>query len=263
MLILVSPAKSLDFESRPATRKHSEPRLLDHSRELVEVMAQKAPDEIASLMSISPDLAELNFERFQSFETPFTTKNARPAILAFNGDVYQGLNAPENFSERDYTHAQKTLRILSGLYGVLRPLDLIQPYRLEMGSKVSVNDSRDLYEYWGSAITELLNRDLAESPGPRAVINLASKEYFQSVDQSQLDGRLITPHFRDRGADGEYKIIAFFAKRARGAMAAWLIQQRVSSVRKIRDFDGLGYRFDPELSSSDDLVFTRDESKPV
>ena len=193
MLIVVSPAKALDYSSKLPTRKHSQPRMLDEAEPLVDVMRQKSPDEIAKLMGISDELAELNFERYTDWEAPFTPGDARPALLAFAGDVYQGMDAAATFTERDYTHAQKVLRILSGLYGVLRPLDLMQPYRLEMGSKLATERGRDLYSYWGERITDMLNADLAESPGPAVVVNLASHEYFRSVDLGRLEGRLVTP----------------------------------------------------------------------
>ena len=257
MLIVVSPAKALDYSSALPTRKHSQPRMLDEASPLVEVMRQKSPDEIAALMGISAELAELNFERYADWEAPFTTADARPALLAFNGDVYAGMDAAATFSERDYTHAQKVLRILSGLYGVLRPLDLMQPYRLEMGSKLATDRGRNLYDYWGERITDVLNADLAASPGPAVVVNLASHEYFRSVEVGRLDGRLMTPSFLDGRGDAEPKIISFFAKRARGSMAGWIIRNRVKSMRGLRDFDGLGYGFDPERSTTDRPVFVR------
>ena len=260
MLIVVSPAKSLDYSSKLPTRKHSQPRMLDGAEPLVEEMRRKSPDEIAALMDISAGLAELNFERFADWEAPFTPQDARPALLAFNGDVYQGMDAAATFTERDYTHAQKVLRILSGLYGVLRPLDLMQPYRLEMGSRLATDRGRDLYDYWGERITDVLNADLAESPGPAVVVNLASNEYFRSVDMSRLEGRLVTPAFLDGrdGRDGKQpKMISFFAKRARGSMAGWIIRNRVKSVRGLRDFDGMGYGFDAQRSATDNPVFVR------
>ncbi len=257
MLIVVSPAKALDYSSALPTRKHSQPRMLDEASPLVDVMRQKSPDEIARLMDISAELAELNFDRYQDFQEPFTTADARPALLAFAGDVYQGMDAAATFTERDYTHAQKVLRILSGLYGVLRPLDLMQPYRLEMGSKLATERGRDLYEYWGERITDVLNADLADSPGPAVVVNLASNEYFRSVDTGRLDGRLVTPAFLDGRGEKEPKMISFFAKRARGSMAGWIIRNRVKSVRGLRDFDGLGYGFDAERSATDRPVYVR------
>ena len=256
MLIVVSPAKSLDYESRLPTKKHSEPRMLDRSRELVGVMAQKSPREISKMMSVSEALGELNHERFQDWETPFTPANARPAVLAFNGDVYMGMQA-NSFSERDFTHAQKTLRILSGLYGVLRPLDLMQPYRLEMGVKVETARGRDLYTFWGDTITDQLNADLAESPGSDMVVNLASVEYFGAVNAAKVDGRLISPAFLDSKDGGEPRIVSFFAKRARGSMAGWVIRNRVKHPRALIDFAEDGYRHDPERSRRDRPVFVR------
>lgn len=256
MLSVLSPAKSLDYESKLATKKFSQPVLLDQAATLVDVMTSKSPADLSSMMSISNDLAELNVERFQEWSTPFDPSNARPAILAFSGDVYLGLDAPNQFSERDFTRAQKTVRILSGLYGVLRPLDLMQPYRLEMGSKVDTAAGKDLYAFWGDTITNQLNEDIAASPGPDALINLASNEYFRSVKPSQINGRVITPKFLDN-KNGEYKMISFFAKRARGTMAAWLVQQRIDTIKGITDFDGDGYSYDPTRSTAVEPVFTR------
>ena len=258
MLIVVSPAKSLDFESPLPTKKYSEPDMLDRSAELVEVMATKSPNAIGKMMGISPALAETNFERFQDWERPFTPQNARPALLAFKGDVYIGMDAAGTFTERDYTHAQKTLRILSGLYGVLRPLDLIQPYRLEMGSKLKTSAGRDLYAFWGCSITEALNRALDESPGAKVLINLASNEYFGSVMPDLLTAPIITPVFLDE-KNGNYKVISFFAKKARGSMAGWLIRNRIKTIKGIREWDEMGYRFDEDRSSADTPVFIRPE----
>lgn len=260
MLIVVSPAKSLDFESKLATKKFSEPTMLSQAAELVEVMAKKTPVEISKMMSISPTLGELNFERFQEWEPPFTPKNARPALLAFNGDVYQGMDAPGSFSERDFTHAQKTLRILSGLYGLLRPLDLIQAYRLEMGSTVNTPAGKTLYAFWGDTITKQINADIAASPGSDVLVNLASNEYYSSVKPSLIEGNIVTPVFLDSKDGGEYKIVSFFAKRARGAMAGWIVQNRAKSARSLKDFDGMGYRYDDEQSSSDRPVFIRENN---
>lgn len=258
MLIVVSPAKSLDYESELATKKYSEPTMLDRSQELVGVMASKSPDEISDMMGISRSLAETNFERFQDWHQPFTPQNARPALLAFKGDVYLGMDAAGTFSERDYTHAQKSLRILSGLYGVLRPLDLMQPYRLEMGSKLNTRAGRDLYSFWGCSITEALNEAIEASPGPNALVNLASNEYFGAVKPDLLTAPVITPTFLDE-KNGQFKVIAFFAKRARGAMAGWLIRERVKTLKGLRGFDGLGYRYDPDRSTSTNPVFVRPE----
>lgn len=257
MLVVVSPAKALDFESPLPTRKHSEPQQLDRSRELVEVMVKKSPEEISSLMSVSSQLGELNFERFQDWSTPFTPANARPAVLAFNGDTYVGLDARASFTERDFTHAQKTLRILSGLHGVLRPLDLIQPYRLEMGTKLATRHGSDLYQFWGADVTDRLNDDLAASPGAKVLVNCASQEYFGVVQPDRLDGRIVTPRFLDAKDGGEPKVISFFAKRARGAMAGWIVRNRVKSAKALLDFDIDGYRYDVDRSTADEPAFVR------
>jgi uncharacterized protein len=256
VLIVVSPAKSLDYESKLPTKKHTEPRLLDQSRELVDVMAKKSPRELSKMMSISESLGELNHERFLDWETPFTPTNARPAVLAFSGDVYMGMEAG-TFTERDFTHAQKTLRILSGLYGVLRPLDLMQPYRLEMGSSVKTSKGKDLYSFWGDTLTEQINADMAESPGSDALINLASNEYFGAVNTKKLDARLVSPVFLDSKDGGDPKIISFFAKRARGSMSGWIIRNRIKSPRALLDFTEDGYRYDAERSQPDRPVFVR------
>lgn len=257
MLIVVSPAKALDFESPLPTKKHSQPEMLDRSTDLVKIMATKSPDDLSAMMSISTALAELNHERFQDWTTPFTTDNARPAVLAFDGDTYTGLDAPGSFGERDYTHAQKVLRILSGLHGVLRPLDLIQPYRLEMGSKVDHDDGRDLYSYWGDDVTDRLNEALAESPGAKALVNLASNEYFSVVQPDRLDGRIISPRFLDAKDEGDFKIVSFFAKQARGAMAGWMVRERITSIKALIEFDANGYRYDTDRSTPDEPTFIR------
>lgn len=257
MLVLLSPAKSLDYESKLATRKHSEPRLLDRACELIEIMRAKSPDEVASLMSISDELAVLNAERYRDFETPFTLKNARQAILAFAGDVYQGMAAATSFDSRDFTEAQRTIRILSGLYGVLRPLDLMAPYRLEMGTKLATEAGRDLYDYWGDSVTELLAADLAESPSPNIVLNLASQEYFGVINPELLDADIISPRFEEVTPAGKRRMVSFFAKRARGSMAGWVVTNRVRSARKLLDFDEDGYRYDELASSRHQPVFVR------
>ena len=259
MLIVVSPAKSLDYESELPTKKHSEPRMLDETQELVDVMAEKSPAEIARLMSVSQGLAELNHERYQDFEQPFTTDNARPAILAFTGDVYLGMDPSGTFTERDFTHAQKVLRILSGLYGVLRPLDLMQPYRLEMGTSLKTDRGDSLYSFWGDRITDQLNADIAESPGAKVLVNLASNEYFGSVKPGKIDARIMTPTFLDSKNGGPYKIVSFFAKRARGAMSGWIIRERIKSAKALVEFDGMGYRYDAERSTDDEPVFVRED----
>lgn len=230
--------------------------MLDQSSQLVDLMAQKSPADLQELMHISPSLAELNFDRFQDWQTPFTKKTARPAILAFAGDVYLGLEAP-TFGERDFTHAQKVFRILSGLYGVLRPLDLMMPYRLEMGSKVANDRGSDLYDFWRDDVTKTLAADLADSPGPDVLVNLASNEYFSAVDPQGLGARIISPVFLDSKDGGPHKIISFFAKKARGSMSRFLIENRVKTLKGITEFDGMGYSYDAEQSTPDRPVFLR------
>ena len=257
MLAVLSPAKSLDYESPLPTRKHSQPRLLAEAQGLIDVMRTKTPAEIASLMHLSDDLAHLNARRYADFEQPFTTKNARPAVLAFKGDVYLGLDAQHRFDERDFTEAQKTLRVLSGLYGLLRPLDLMQPYRLEMGTRLATTRGRNLYDWWGTTVTELLAEDLAASPGPKVLVNLASEEYAKVIVPAALDAEIIAPRFEDQDKNGRPRVVSFFAKRARGEMAAWLVQHRVRSVKALRDFDGAGYVYDAERSTRGQPVFVR------
>jgi len=257
MLALLSPAKTLDLDSRLPTRKHTEPRMLEESQRLIDVMVTRTPDEIAALMDISDDLADLNARRYRDFERPFTPRNARPAVLMFAGDVYQGMAVRERFGERDFTEANKTLRILSGLYGLLRPLDLIQPYRLEMGVRLQTERGRSLYEWWGDRITDLLRADLAASPGADVLVNLASHEYFSAVDADALDARLISPRFEDEDAQGRYRVVSFSAKRARGEMAAWLVLNRVRSAAALKGFDGAGYRFVAGESTPGVPVFRR------
>ena len=256
MLTVLSPAKSLDFESRLPTRKHSEPRLLDETTALIDVMRGKSPADIAALMHISDELAHLNATRYAEFTPEHTAATARPAVLAFNGDVYQGM-AAGTFGERDFTEAQKTLRILSGLYGVLRPLDLIQPHRLEMGTRLATARGRSLYDWWGGRVTDLLRRDLDDSPGSPVLVNLASQEYFGVVDTDALDARVITPRFEDRDRQGTARVVSFYAKRARGSMAAWLVRHRVRTPGRIVDFAVDGYTFDEARSTPDHPVFVR------
>ena len=254
---MVSPAKALDFESPLPTRKHSEPLMLERSRELVGIMAAKSPADLSDMMSISDDLAELNHERFQDWTTPFTTDNARPAVLAFDGDTYTGLDAKGSFGERDFTHAQKVLRILSGLHGVLRPLDLIQPYRLEMGSKLRHDDGDDLYSFWGDSVTRRLNDDLEASPGAKVLVNLASNEYSSVIVTERFDGRIVAPRFLDAKGDAEPKVVSFFAKQARGAMAGWMVRERITTFKALTGFDGLGYRLDDDRSTPEQPVYVR------
>lgn len=256
MLSVLSPAKSLDFETPLPLKKHSEPRLVGQSVGLMEIMRTKSPADIKKLMHISDDLAELNHARYAEFSVNHDTDNARPALLAFDGDVYQGLGAKE-FAARDFTEAQKSLRILSGLYGLLRPLDLIQPHRLEMGTRLASSRGQSLYDWWGNQVTDLLRQDLEASPGAEVLVNLASQEYFKVVDEGRLGARVISPRFEDRDKHGEPRVVSFYAKRARGTMAAWLVRERVRSAVKILDFDGDGYTYDEARSSKDQPVFVR------
>jgi len=254
MLTVISPAKTLDFETKPQTRKTSQPQFLENSAELIETMRMQSPKNLSKLMGISPKLAELNADRFQSWQTPFTPENAKQAILAFRGDVYLGL-AAEEYGERDFSFAQKNLRILSGLYGLLKPLDLIQPYRLEMGTKIKNPGGDDLYAYWNSTVTEAISEEL-DAHQNKTLINLASIEYFKAVKPKLLPGKFITPVFKDF-KNGTYKILSFFAKKARGSMASFIIKNRISKPEDIKAFDIDGYRFNADLSTDDSWVFTR------
>ena len=257
MLILLSPAKALDYESKLPKVASTQPRLLAEATRLAAIMQAKSVPDIAALAGISDELAALNAERWASFHTPFTPGDARPAVLAFNGDVYQGLGVRARFATRDYTEAQKTVRILSGLYGVLRPLDLMQPYRLEMGTRLVTDRGRSLYEWWGGRITELLRADLAESPGARVVVNLASGEYFGAVRPDTLDASVISPRFEDTDARGRRSVVSFYAKRARGELAAWLVLNRARTASALTAFDGAGYRYDKTTSTREVPVFVR------
>lgn len=258
MLILISPAKTLDLDSDLPTSEFSKPDYLKQAKGLIDVLRDLNPEQLSKLMGISDKLAELNYERNMNWSTPFTPKNARPALLTFKGDVYAGLNAYE-FSERDFTFAQQHLRILSGLYGVLRPLDLMQAYRLEMGTKLANPKGDTLYDFWGDQISRALTKQL-DALGSRTVINLASNEYFKAVKTDKLDADIITPVFRDL-KNGKYKVISFFAKKARGRMSAWLIQNRVQKVDQLKDYDLDGYRYNEDQSKGNDWVFTRDEAQ--
>ncbi|MFZ0529391.1 MAG: peroxide stress protein YaaA [Propionicimonas sp.] len=257
MLILLSPAKSLDFETRLPTTKTSLPRLLSESVQLAAIMREQPVSELARLAGISDELAALNAQRWADFALPFTRRNARPAVLAFDGDVYRGLDARGRFAPRDYTEAQKCVRILSGLYGVLRPLDLIQPYRLEMGTRLATARGRSLYDWWGTIITDQLRADLAASPGRKVVINLASAEYFGAVDPELLGAPVISPRFEDTAADGRRSVISFFAKRARGELAAWLVRNRTRTPVVLPGFAEAGYHYDKQSSTPQNPVYVR------
>ncbi|WP_299582242.1 peroxide stress protein YaaA [uncultured Sunxiuqinia sp.] len=254
MLILISPAKSLDFESKSVTDKYSQPLFLKEARQINKELRKLSPNDLSQLMSISDKLGELNFERNQTWKTPFTPDNAKQAILAFTGDVYQGLDA-SHFSERDFEVAQEKIRILSGLYGVLKPLDLIQPYRLEMGTKFGIDGGTNLYEFWQSKISQAINSELKKNTG--VLVNLASNEYFKAVDPKKIEGEIISPAFKDL-KNGKYKIISFYAKKARGLMSRFIVQNNISNPEDLKAFDLDGYYFNNELSKGKNWVFTRD-----
>lgn len=255
MLMIISPAKTLDYDSPLATETYSQPDFLDDACELIDQLKELEPHQVSNLMSISDKLGQLNAERFQNWHTPFTPDNARQAVLAFKGDVYTGLDA-ESFSEDDFSFAQQHLRMLSGLYGLLKPLDLMQPYRLEMGTKFENTRGKDLYAFWGSKITRALNDLLAADD--KVLVNLASNEYFKSVKKKELDARLITPQFKD-WKNGQYKMISFYAKKARGLMCRYAIQNRISDAEDLKGFNLDGYYFSEDQSDNNNWVFLRDE----
>jgi len=261
MLVVLSPAKSLDFESplpkAAATRTLSEPELLPESQKLIKTLRKMSPEDLSELMHISPALGELNYRRYANWQTPFTAENAKPALFAFTGDVYVCLDAP-SLNAPDLDFAQKHLRILSGLYGVLRPLDLMQAYRLEMGTRLHQGKHQSLYDFWGQQITEKLNQELQQQKS-KVLVNLASNEYFKSVQPKKLDADLISPVFKDY-KNGQYKIISFFAKKARGLMTAFIIKNRISKPSDLQGFDLDGYHFSAQDSADDAPVFLR---KPV
>lgn len=257
MLIVISPAKTLDFESPSRTGKFTTPDFLDESEELVNILREMSPAELAKLMKISDKLAGLNAARFGSWSRPFNQENARQALLAFKGDVYTGLDA-ESFKATDFNFAQKHLRILSGLYGLLRPLDLIQAYRLEMGSRLKNDKGKDLYAFWGDKITEQINKDLKKLNNP-VLVNLASNEYFKSIKSNKLSAEVITPVFKEQ-KNGQYKVLALYAKKARGLMSAYIIKNKITDPEDIMDFSEEGYRFNKALSGPEQWVFTRKTS---
>ncbi len=241
MKIVISPAKSLDFETKVPTERYSQPKFLEQAKKLNKILAKKKPKALSELMSISANLAELNWQRNQQFSTPFTTANARAAVYAFNGDVYQGLNA-NTLPETKLDQLQNTLRILSGLYGILKPLDLMQPYRLEMGTQLKVGRKKNLHEFWKEELTAHLNAELEED---ELFVNLASNEYFGAIDEKQLKVPVITPIFKDWKND-KLKIISFFAKKARGSMVRYIIDSNAQSLEDIRGFNYDDYIFSKE-----------------
>lgn len=254
MLIVLSPAKTLDYASPLATTQHSLPDFIPRSAELITLLRQMSPAAVGSLMKISDPLAQLNVERYASWSKKFNFDNARQAVLAFNGDVYDGLDAG-SLAEAQLEWAQAHVRILSGLYGVLRPLDLMQPYRLEMGTRLPNPRGKDLYAFWGAGVTETLNAVLTEQKA-KALVNLASEEYFKVVQADALVAPLITPVFED-WKGGKYKMISFFAKRARGTMARYVIDKKIRNPTLLKQFDRDGYGFDPDASDAARWVFRR------
>jgi len=256
MLFLLSPAKSLDYDSPLATSLGTQPIFVDQAKALIDVLKKKTANEVAELMSLSANLADLNVARYKDWSTKFTPKNARPAVLAFNGDVYEGLDA-RSLSEPDLLWAQDHIAILSGLYGVLRPLDLMQPYRLEMGTRLANPNGKNLYAHWKATIAPYLNERLANSQDP-VIVNLASEEYFKAVDVKALNARVVQCVFEDRKGDA-WKVISFYAKRARGLMARYAVSNRILDVDKLSEFDCEGYCFAPEVSTKTNMVFRREE----
>lgn len=256
MLALISPAKTLDYESALPTDQHTLPRLLEHSQQLIDVSRKLSASEIASLMSVSEKIAQLNVARFRDWQPEFNFSNARQAIFAFKGDVYTGLDAYD-LNAQDLEFAQTHLRMLSGLYGLLRPLDLMMPYRLEMGTKLANVRGHNLYEFWGDQITQLVNADLAQE-NSELLVNLASDEYYKSVKESKVKAEIIKPVFLDQ-KNGKYKVISFYAKKARGLMARYIIQNQLNRVEDLKSFNTDGYYFDAASSMKGELVFKRDE----
>ncbi|HIF9138136.1 TPA: peroxide stress protein YaaA [Photobacterium damselae] len=256
MLIVVSPAKTLDYESPLVTEQYTLPELTEHSQQLIEVCRELTPMDIARLMKVSDKIAGLNAARFAEWVPTFTLENARPAMFAFKGDVYTGL-AAETMTDEQIAYAQQHFRMLSGLYGLLRPLDLMQPYRLEMGTKLENPRGANLYQFWGNIITDKVNLALAEQ-GDDILVNLASNEYFKSVKPKQVKGTIITPVFKD-AKKGQYKVISFYAKKARGLMARYIIDNQIDSIEKLKEFDAAGYYFVAAESTATELVFKREE----
>ena len=257
MLIVISPAKKLDFDSLPQTDDFSMPDCLDDASELIDTLRPYSVKQLEKLMHLSSNLAQLNHDRYKEWNLPFNPQNAKQAILTFKGDVYAGINI-ESFSDEDLSFTQAHLRILSGLYGLLRPLDLMQPYRLEMGTRLENERGKNLYEFWGSRITQLINQQLKDS-GMDTLVNLASNEYFKSVKTKELDGQIITPVFKEKRDDGSYKIIGIYAKKARGMMSAFILKNKLEDVEKIKEFSEAGYVYNPDLSNKTDWVFSRDK----
>lgn len=254
MLFLLSPAKSLDYDTPAPGVAHTQPQFVPQAQALIDILREHSPQEIAELMDLSDALSGLNVARYQAWSPKFTAKNAKQAVLAFNGDVYEGLDA-KSLKADDLAWAQEHVAILSGLYGVLRPLDYMQPYRLEMGTKLANPQGKDLYKFWGSQIADYLNKQLSKQE-QAVIVNLASQEYFKSVDRMALQARVVECVFEDHKG-GKYKIISFLAKRARGLMARYAVLKRVKTVEQLKKFNLEGYAFEAAASEPDRLVFRR------
>ncbi len=252
MLIVVSPAKKLDFEHIAPTDDFTTCEYLEKSNKLIKELKRLSSEEIAKLMKLSTSLAELNYTRYHNFKTPFSLKNAKQAAYAFKGDTYVGLDF-ESFNKTQVKYAQKHLRILSGLYGLLKPLDLIQPYRLEMGTKFKALGEKNLYGIWKNNLTLDLNKELKKE---KILVNLASKEYFSAIDFKQLDAQIITPVFMEE-KNGQFKIISFNAKRARGMMSQYILKNKITKIEDLKNFDMDNYKFNKQLSEENEIVFTR------
>ena len=252
MKIVISPSKALDFDKPLPTSQFSQSKFLKESKIIHKVIKQKSPKELSELMDISDKLGELNWQRNKTWKTPFTPENARPALYAFDGDVYTGLDA-YSLSMEKVAVLQEKLRILSGLYGILKPLDLMQPYRLEMGTKLPIGESKNLYDFWKKTVTTALNKELKKGD---LFVNLASNEYFSAVDVKALKVPVITPEFKDY-KDGKLKMISFFAKKARGLMVRYIVDTNAETIDDLKGFNYEGYRFDDNLSKGNQLVFTR------
>ena len=255
MKIILSPAKSLDYQTPALTNTYTQPSFLNDSLELIDQLQTLSPKQVSGLMHISDKLGELNYQRFQDWSLPLTPKTAKQCLFAFTGDVYQGLEA-QSMTEQDIEFAQRHLRILSGLYGILKPLDLILPYRLEMGTKFNNNRGNNLYSFWGTQLIEALNAELEQEANPY-LINLASNEYSKAVKLKQISAEVITPVFKDE-KNGAYKIISFYAKKARGLMSRYIISNGITLAKDIKGFDLGGYTYNPKLTAGNDWVFTRD-----
>ncbi len=254
MLIILSPAKALDYKTPPHVASFTQPAFLKQSETLIKQLRKLSPADIANLMDLSDPLALLNFNRYADWKLPLTPENAKQAVLAFDGDVYDGLSA-KTLSAADLDFAQQHVRILSGLYGILKPLDLMQPYRLEMGTKFANKGGKNLYEFWGERLLKAINAELREMSQPVAV-NLASEEYFKAAVGRKINGKLIQPVFED-WKNGQYKIISFYAKRARGLMTRYAVLNRLNDPEGLKDFDDDGYSFAPEVSDDTTWVFRR------